>query len=52
MKNLQVALEEDLHMRIRRVALENGATLGDTIRKAVEAYVVAQEGAKSQSKKK
>ncbi len=48
MKNLQVALEERLHQRLKRVAADTGATLANLIREAVTAFVEQHESRKAE----
>ncbi|MBN2197144.1 MAG: hypothetical protein JW751_30340 [Polyangiaceae bacterium] len=43
MKNLRVSLVEDVHLRLRRVALEEGETLANLIRRAIEEFVERHE---------
>lgn len=43
MKNLQVALEDRLHQRLKRVAADTSQTLANLIRQAVTQFVEQQE---------
>lgn len=43
MKNLQVALDERLHQRLKRVAADRSETLANLIREAVSALVDQHE---------
>jgi hypothetical protein len=45
MKNLQVALDERLHQRLKRVAADRGETLGNLVRQAVTLLVETHERA-------
>lgn len=43
MKNLQVALVEDVHQRLKRAALDRGETLANLVREAVQEFVERHE---------
>ena len=43
MKNLQVALDERLHQRLKRVAADKGETLGNLVRRAVTLLIEQHE---------
>jgi predicted transcriptional regulator len=43
MKNLQVSLDDQLHLRLKRIALEKQQTLANLIREAVASLVEQHE---------
>jgi len=43
MKNLQVSLVEDVHLRLKRVALDEEETLANLIRQAIAEFVERHE---------
>jgi len=43
LKNLQVALEDRLHQRLKRVAADTSQTLANLIRQAVTSFVEQHE---------
>lgn len=44
MKNLQVALDEAIHQRLKHVAADRSETLANLIREAVQLLIAEHEG--------
>lgn len=49
MKNLQVSLVEDVHLRLKRAALDEEETLANLIRRAIAEFVERHEQRQAKS---